>query len=213
MIIDAATARRERHADRLAELGEMAMDIARRVHAQLVARTEAAEPGPDAEAAVASLNRTFDRAARSARLSFMLETRLAAAPADPAPPDRWRDEAGEARRQRKAQTRDVVRRVIEAEVSECVRRTYVERLDERLEREHQPDFTWRPLGEMVARISRDLGLAPNWSRWNETWRDDAVAATHRSRSPVRDFAGGTATNPPPDPAAPIPAEVGRDGPS
>ncbi len=213
MTEDALPARRERHADRLAELGEMAMDIARRVHAQLVARTETAEPGPDTEEALAGLTRTFDRAARSARLSYILEARLADAPVGPAAdvPDPSRDQAGEARRQRKAETREIVRGVIEAEVSDCVQRRYIERLDERLEREHQPDFTWKPLGEMVARICRDLGLDPDWSRWGEAWSDEAVIAFERSRPRPRD--AGSAPRSSRRSGATIRSQAGRDGPS
>jgi hypothetical protein len=47
------------------------------------------------------------------------------------------------------------------------------------EPEFYPDLTDAPLGEMVARICRDLGLDPDWRRWeDEPWaRAEAAAKT------------------------------------
>ena len=52
-------------------------------------------------------------------------------------------------------------------------------LTERLESDYdETDFADRPIGELVARICRDLGVTPDWSLWqDEAWAIEAREAS------------------------------------
>jgi hypothetical protein len=115
----------------------------------------------------------FARIARAVRQTVALEAKL------------YRDRQADhdkARAERAAETRlrgirrkakviEIVERVVEGE-SDAER--LLDDLDERLQDEDDADFADRPLGELVARICRDLGVTPDWSLWaDEAWASEA----------------------------------------
>ena len=217
--------RATRHGAGLAELGEIAMGLARLVQRQTqLLEQEAAGARTPAEAikAVEDLARIFERVSRAVRLTYTLEAQLAEGPPAPQPDsdigptllDRWRDEAQESRRQRKAEAGSVLRAIILTEPDIHRRPPLLERLNRRLERESEPaDFTYRPVGEMIARICRDLNLSPDWACWNDGWAIDAAVADARhqrfilgeEQSGPRDQLAVSGAAPPPN--------AGRPGPS
>jgi hypothetical protein len=169
--------RARRHLRMLAELAEIGMDMARAVRDQAV--------GEARDGAGGDLGLAYSRIARAVRLTLAVETRtaeaLGARLAEEAQARTWAQD--EARRQawdRQAQARDArddaVRRaleqVIEAETGENdAFERLLEAANERLEEEDDADDDAdRPIGEIVARICRDLNLSPDWSRWaGEDW--------------------------------------------
>jgi hypothetical protein len=106
---------------------------------------------------------------------------------------------------RKAKVVEIVERVVERE-SDAER--LLDDLDERLPDEDDADFADRPLGELVARICRDLGVTPDWSLWaDEAWANEAAA---EPPAPA-DASRRTATWPPhPPPDDPPNDEVGGE---
>ncbi len=181
----------------LAELAEIGMGLARLVQrqAQVLEQDADARTPEEMAQAVETLTRTFDRASRAVRLTFALEARLAEGPTprrDDAGPDllaRWRDEAREGRRQRKAKVGEIVGAIVRQESSACIHDAMFDRLRTRLDREgDEADFTWRPLGEMVARICRDLKLTPDWNLWGQDWAAEAARAEARAKDRPDRFA-------------------------
>jgi hypothetical protein len=186
-----AQAMLRRQVERLDTLAELGLDMARAIAAE--------KP----EAAVTA----FARVARAVRLTGLLQSRLlkdmddafaraqlyapereslariAAIQDDPAHDHKARVERI-VERQLKAQKRDqneVERLMLEA----C------ERLDDD---DIYRDVQTRPIGELVARICRDLGVEPDWSQLaQEAWAQEEMA----SASPASPFAMPDRTRPPP----------------
>ncbi|MDB5465469.1 MAG: hypothetical protein JWQ46_231, partial [Phenylobacterium sp.] len=133
---------------------------------------EQAAANPDG-AVDESLGLVFARIARAVRQTFALEARLAE--------DRRTAEAASAARhveRRKTKVRTAVERVLDAEAVVSDAENLFYDLTERLETDYdEADFADRPIGELVARICRDLGVTPDWSLWqDEDWAIDARGA-------------------------------------
>jgi hypothetical protein len=157
----------------------------------------AAEPD---RASDVELSRAFERVARTVRLSYMLEEKLIAdfaARAKDAAKDAA-EQAVEAERQRRNTTRRTVDRVVKeaihAEAGDKSERDHLlGRLKLRLD---QNDIYWdlakKPAEILIARLFRDLGLDPDWDRWQgEDWLngDDYKAAEEISAAPVCPICG------------------------
>jgi uncharacterized membrane-anchored protein YjiN (DUF445 family) len=150
-------------------LGEIGLELARLVRRQAV---EQAAANPDG-AVDESLGLVFARIARAVRQTFALEARLAE--------DRRTAEAATTARRverRKTKVRTAVERVLDAEAVESDAENLFYDLTERLETDYEDaDFADRPIGELVARICRDLGVTPDWSLWqDEDWAIEARGA-------------------------------------
>jgi hypothetical protein len=186
---DPAVARTERHLRMLAELGEIGMDLAREVRRQALDRTGEAPPAAD-------LALTFSRIARAVRQTVALEAKLAEGPSERARlsvADRWRSA------RRKRQVKEIVAAVIDDEAGEYDVDGLHEQLQERLDDgDEEADFADRPIGELVARICRDLGVTPDWSLFeDEDWAIEEAGA----RPPGSPFADSP-DEPQPDPPRP-----------
>ena len=161
----------------LRELAELGMGLARTVQAQAVGQASDAstqdEPALPAWARGADLGLMFARIARAVRQTVALEAKLYRD--HQAGHDKVRAKRAVETRlrgiRRKAKVIEIVERVVERE-SDAER--LLDDLDERLQDEDDADFADRPLGELVARICRDLGVTPDWSLWaNEAWASEA----------------------------------------
>jgi hypothetical protein len=170
---DPAAERTERHLQMLQELGELGMRLARAVTEQAV--ETAAEPDRD-------LGLVFSRIARAVRQTIALEAKLAE--------DRRKAEtetaerrATETRRRavdRKTKVRLLVERVLDAEADGSDAENLFYDLGERLETDYDDaDFAERPIGELVQRICKDLGVTADPSLWQDDDRaiEEAQAAT------------------------------------
>jgi hypothetical protein len=151
-------------------LGEIGLELARLVRRKAV---EQAAANPDG-AVDESLGLVFARIARAVRQTFALEARLAE--------ERRTAEAASAARRverRKTKVRTAVERVLDAEPEESDAENLFYDLTERLETDYDDaDITDRPIGELVARICRDLGVTPDWSLWqDEDWAIEARGIT------------------------------------
>jgi hypothetical protein len=160
--------------DRLAEMGmAVAAAITRRVTEAGSGAAPGAEAGPEAPLAGAALD--FARVSRAVRMTFALQSRLIAefkgagasgADADPEVPSGYiyRPDVVDHDEVLKRQLKGVVERLGEAEhlEGEAVKRL-VREAGERLEDERFfHDITERPMGEIVALVCKDLGIAPDW---------------------------------------------------
>jgi len=178
----------------LGRLGEVGLNVALAIERQAMA---AADDGPGAAAPEAvgpehfperlqvvhgDLALAYARVSRAVRLTLALQARLVQ--------DLQALDEGEARRQakqrsdrqareaaRKAQVERIVERVIQAEAADdaegdrLAKEAY-ERLDEH---DIYGDLLGRPVSEVIARICRDLGLAPDWSRLaEEAWAQQEI---------------------------------------
>jgi hypothetical protein len=174
---DPATDRTERHLCLLQELAELGMTMARAVVAQVVdAETPATDPGL-----------AFSRIARAVRQTVALEARLAEDRQLRREKAAARDvEAGRLRAvRRKHEVRRCVEQAIEADASENDAEDLLGDLDERLDDGvYDFDFAERPVGELIARICRDLGVTPDWSLWED--EDWALKAATSDPSASRD---------------------------
>ena len=192
-----AIERAERHMRMLAELAEIGMDLAREVRRQALDQSGAAPSAAD-------LALTFSRIARAVRQTVALESKLAdetrsGSAGRPAldVSDRWRSA------RRKRQVRTIVGEIIEAECDTDFQadRLFKER-DERLgDGDEEADFADCSIGELVARICRDLDVTPDWSLFeDEDWAIDEA----RTRPPGSPFAaaGSGPDDAPPDPPGP-----------
>ena len=198
----------------------MGMDLARAVHKQGVAQAESVESvsEPAAEAALA-----FSRLAKTVRQCLALETRVA---------DQQRrrelgeiDQAGELFKQsrnyllrdKRRQVKRAVSDAIESEVetgglypSDAER--LFDRLDERIEDEVD-DFDDRPVGALIERLCRKLGVAPDWTRWQaEDWAAEEIAERPKG-SPYADWAPPLVDAAPAPLSPPQPDAAGHDPPS
>jgi hypothetical protein len=203
---DPAAARTERHLRTLAELAEIGMDLAREVRRQ--ALDETADAPPAGELAL-----TFSRIARAVRQTVALEAKLAEPPQPgqaERPPlgvsDRWRSA------RRKRQVKQIVGQIIEAVTDTDFQadRLFAER-DERLDDgdDEDADFAERPIGELVARICRDLGVTPDWSLLeDEDWAiEENLLSPAQREGEGRERAGAGFAAASPGPAGPDPEQV------
>ena len=168
------------------------MELARDVRRQAL---EPAEP----EAPPIDYSLRFGRIARAVRQTLALQERFDAE-RGPRPPKAPWEAAGERRRRsllRLAQVEEIAERVLEGE-TDAERLT--DALHERIEDAELTDFADRPLGELVAGVCRDLGVAIDWSVWtDETWGLEALAA-ERAAEPSTADAPRPAAPPPDEPA-------------
>jgi hypothetical protein len=172
--------------------------------ASAAAEVAAAPPEP---ASRIELSRTFERVARSVRLAYMLEekfiedfaVRAKAAAKDAA------EQAVEKDRQRRNATRRTVDRVvkeaIQAEAGDQSERNHL--LGQLKLRLDQNDVYWdlatKPAEILIARLFRDLGLDPDWDRWQgEAWLNGDDYKVADETPPVCPICGRA---PPPVPAA------------
>src|SRR6185437_7233157 len=162
-------------------------------------RRQVLDPSED-EPPAAELALTFSRVARAVRQTVALEARLAedrrTRPAERSAlsvATRWRST------RRKRQVEEIVGDIIEAEPHlELETDRLLADLDERLhDGDEEADFADRPIGELVARICRDLGIDPDWSRFEaEDWAIEEA----RAQTPGSPFADPP--DAPPDPPRP-----------
>lgn len=155
--------RKLRLLDRLAEAGVQMAE----------ALTRQAEGGPvmiEGDLALA-----YSRVSRAVRLALMLQEKLEQAP--PKSPESAKPSAPDEAHDAKCRAGAIVARVAKADRSD---EEEVDRLvhecDERLDDpDLYGDILERPLSEIVARLCRDLGLHPDWSRLaEELWAQDEM---------------------------------------
>jgi len=207
----------------LREIAEMGMEMARDVRDQAMAQPAPEPPVPEPPPTKAArdpdaLARAFARLTRAVRMTIALHTKLEEdhrrQSAENAA-DRAR-RAAEARDRHRAYQRAKVKRVIDATLDDaagadddgedCDER---ERLEDEW-RERLLDFDdyalggQRSVGEIIARICRDLGVTPDWARWVDAdWARDEMAA----KPPGSPYA----VWPPVRPARKPPASSARSG--
>ncbi len=185
---------RAEHLEVLAELRTMGMQLARNLTRQVLAQTEAAEAGeveaPGRRSAPADPGLTFSRISRAVRLTLALEARthreIEAAASGAAAGAANDDEADDdtvlgpidyerIREQISGGMRDINDYDIRRAVDDAIEASRddpdeVERLKEELRERLEEDEVffdrarW-PIGEAVALICQDLGLEPDWRRW------------------------------------------------
>ena len=204
----------QEHMAMLRELTRMGMDLARLLHGQAMATTaptaeetpseeaarQPAVPGPAAAAAALA----FSRIAKTVRQCMALQARFG---------DDHRRRGGaevalvgqvitESRAALQAEKRRQVKRAIvetiEAEAAaEVIRRSEAESLlsdlNDRLDDELAlDDLEERPLGACIAKLCKQLGVAPDWSSWRDTVWAAAEIAEKPAGSP---YAGEDWKNP------------------
>jgi hypothetical protein len=172
---DPAAARTERHLAMLAELGEIGMDLAREVRRQALDQTGEAPSAAD-------LALTFSRIARAVRQTVALEAKLAEErqKADADHLRRLAQEASARGRRRKKLIEDAVERAIEAEAHGETAEALLDDLYERLQDPRDDaDYADRPIGELIARICKALGVTPDPSVWeDEDWAIEEARLGH-----------------------------------
>jgi hypothetical protein len=192
---ETAEARAERHLRTLKELAEIGMELARAVRRQAV-EAPAGGDAPGGEPGAGDVGLVFSRIARAVRLTLALEARLeqdrqardAQIEAALAPRRELQAtlKAGEFihRSVRRSNVKKAVEQAIDAEAdragaAERDVENWLADLDERLaDAADDADFMGRPVGELIARICRDLGLTPDWSLWED---EDWAIAEARAR--------------------------------
>ncbi|HEY4030911.1 MAG TPA: hypothetical protein VGM25_11240 [Caulobacteraceae bacterium] len=153
---EAGSTLRERQLAMLAELAEIAMEVARSVGRQAAENLSAGDPG--AARGGGDLTLALSRAARTVRLTLMLQTRLTEGPA------RGREGLGAApvcREARMARAQGHIERLVRDEHggdAETVERLMAEGAERLGEEDH---FDLLPMGQIVALICNDLQLAPD----------------------------------------------------
>jgi hypothetical protein len=160
----------ERRMAVLRELADVAMAVVRDVARRAL--------DPDApNDAVCNLSLAYTRLARAVRQTIALEARMANEAAD---------ETRRAVRARGAQTKRDARRLVKRVIAESYddeddAEDLLDELDERLLDEDDTNFGDTPIGEIVARICRDLGVKFDAELWADELppRDAAQAADAR----------------------------------
>lgn len=153
----------QRHRQALADLIDMGMDLARMIHGQAKAQTEAAATVPSEPAAPAppspmpDLTAAFDRISRCVRRTILLAQHIAQPPR-PAParaPDPVQAQAL-ARKQLIRGVEDRINHNRQGPTAEALHREFLERLDtpDLIE-----DIATRPIPELIKDICNDLGLS------------------------------------------------------
>ena len=193
----------ERQLQMLGELAEIGLEVARAVERQ--AKTAGSEV--DAQ----RLAMAYARAARALRMTIALQARLIddlgarqdAATRKRAVAEQADDDALAVRQEtHKVRVVGIVERVIEAvrqdldfdEVSRLVLKAETLLDDEDL----YDDVLSRPIGELVARICRDLGLSPDWPRLaEEAWAKKEIESGVQGAPFARWMGKPSARAPPP----------------
>jgi hypothetical protein len=220
---DPAVLRAERRLRVLQELTEIGMRLARALERRVLAEDEAATEEAAEPAAGAAAGRdpavAFAQLSRAVRLTLALEAktdealRALMAGVEQA---REQERVGAAERARRAaahqrtdrleQIRDLV---LEAAVRDLRDEDHIERLDSELEeRLDEDEAFWidpeRPLRDIVERVCRYFGLAPDWSRWDgEGWVEDDPPPWPWAAAP-----DARPTEPPPPSPNPAPTLAG-----
>jgi hypothetical protein len=206
--------------------------------AETPAPDAAQSASPAAEAAAApperasriELSRTFERVARSVRLAYLLEEKFIedfAARAKEAAKEAAEQQVEKERLRRNATRRTVdrvVKEAIEAEAGDQSERNHL--LGQLKLRLDQNDIYWdlasKPAEILIARLFRDLGLDPDWDRWQgEAWLNGDDYKVPDETPPACPICGRAPTRSPvpaaePDPPAAAPeiqaAATGSDPP-
>ena len=162
----------------LQEVAEIGMKLARSVERQVVDR---APEDPDGAAASPAL--VFSRISRAVRQTIALEARLdrelheARKAEDAARADHARIATRTLARRRK-HVRDVVQQALEADACGPELEALLADLDERLDDvDDDADFAELPIGRIVARICRQLGVVPDPALWEDAPRRTEAATT------------------------------------
>jgi hypothetical protein len=169
--------RTQRHLQMLRELGELGMGLAR----SLAERAE--EPGIADQTAI-DLRVAFARTARAVRQTVALETRLAqdGVKARVERDARLIAEARDRGVRRKRRVELTVERAIEAEAGGETAENLFGDLYERLEDYDLAEFGARPLGELIVRICKQIGVTPDPSLWeDEDWPIEGDPASQPSQ--------------------------------
>ena len=187
----------------LQELAEIGMQLARAVGRQVADCAQDPEGG-DADRAAnlgAHLALVFSRISRAVRQTIALEARLdrqihqARRDEDVALAEQARIATRALARRRKHAVREAVQHAVEAETCGPELEALLADLDDRLEDpDDDLDFAELPIGELVARICRQLGVVHDPSLWQD---EDAGHAreppeSHRRGSEEPAFAGDIA---------------------
>ena len=194
-------ARASRQMQMLQELAEIGMRLARAVGHQ-VAKC-APEGADDAGADVAAdLALVFSRISRAVRQTIALEARLdrqlheARRAEDAVLAEHARAATRTLARRRKHTVREAVQQAVEAEACGPELEALLADLDERLEdSDDDLDFAELPIGALVARICRQLGVVHDPDLWQETDLQEAgpePPGSHRPGSPAPAPAGDIA---------------------
>ena len=215
--IAAAIARAERRREVLERLSKLGMNLAQDIAERAAQAPRAPDPDPEPGKTAAEPppeprhepGRAFAAVSRAVRLTMALEAKIdeeilalmrgetpgaapkssAAAAEEPAwtpkpPPNAWE------RRRRKvaACVWDAVEEgMTDAQAADDLCAVVQERL---MESEVYDEFLFRPFRESVAAICQDLGLKPDWRRW-----DDELGFPAETRRTDHDFTGDWATWP------------------
>jgi hypothetical protein len=179
----------------LGELAEIGMDLARALARQATkpappetapetasetASAAAAEDAHPVQVATGDVSLAYARLARAVRLTLAQQARRLqdVRALDEVAARQLNGGRGNAARDRKARIRRILDRVIDAEVAdEAEGDRLAEEARERLEHDDiYGDVLARSVGEIVAMICRDLGLAPAWTDLaKEAWAQDEIA--------------------------------------
>jgi hypothetical protein len=184
----------------LHELAQIGMRLARGVEREAEA--------PDVSAGDLVLK--FARVARAVRQTLALETRIEGELATRAREDaaagavRLERETRARLAGRKTAIRCAVEQAIEAEADHHELEGLFDHLEERLQDRADTDFLDRPVGELVARICRDIGVTPDMSLWqDEDWAIAEGVTARPADAPevpeVPEAPPPPAAVPPPDP--------------
>jgi len=187
----AADARAQQRLALLRELSEIGMRLARGVEG----RAEAPDAG--------DVGLVFSRIARAVRQTLALEARLEEEHQARARKAAFEREQAAVRAahapvvERSAIVRRAVVQAIEADADEDDFEQLFDQLDERLDdREADEDYLDRPLGELVARICQDLGVAVDLSLWEDEAWARAEAAARMEPAPAEACEAAPAHDPP-----------------
>ena len=181
------------HRQALDDLITMGTDLARALHRQALIQAEAAHaarpphPAPHAPheppaTTLIALTTAFDRIARAVRRCIALAQRL------DTPPKPARDPAhhrAAARRQVIRAVEDTIHRAAnEGDRAEALNAELRDRLDDP---DLDPDLLTRPIADIIAEITRDLGLAspPGDNAWRRRTPADVQDLNARAAAPSR----------------------------
>ncbi|MGO4727404.1 MULTISPECIES: hypothetical protein [unclassified Inquilinus] len=180
----------------LTRLAEMAMEQAEAMHAEIMDPPPAKATGatPDqTQARIVSAGIAFPRLSRLVIQIMALQARIARelyGPQQKAATARA-EAAGQARQQ---QRRRQIERIVDQAIDQVepeyhagrkLRDMLAKMLPE-IDPVLDPEVLDRPLGETVARLCRQLGIEPDWSRWAE---EDWAIAEARDKPPGSPYAG------------------------